>query len=76
MKVKAITEGFYAGARRRAGQVFDVPKGTKGKWFEPVVESQPAPVDDKTAKRKSDKSVPETLSELAKTATPQELEVI
>lgn len=75
MKVKALTDGFFGGARRRAGQIFEVPNGTKGKWFEPVKASEPA-VEDKPAKKKGDKSTPETLSELAKSATPQELEVI
>ncbi len=76
MKVKAITEGFYGGARRRAGQVFEVSKGAKGKWFVPVADSEPVAAGDKAAKKKGDKGTPETLSELSKTATPQELEVI
>lgn len=76
MKVKALTDGFYGGARRRAGQVFDVKQGIKGSWFEPVGDSKPAAAEEKSAKKKQDKSAPETLSELSKTATPQELEVI
>lgn len=44
MRVRAITMGFYGGARRRPGDVFEVPDGTKGTWFKPAdVAPQPAP---------------------------------
>ena len=36
MKVKALFQGFHAGARRRPGEVFEVKDGTKSKWFVPV----------------------------------------
>lgn len=36
MRVRAKVMGFAAGGRRRPGDVFDVPEGTKGSWFEPV----------------------------------------
>lgn len=35
MKVKATGDGYYFG-RKYEGDVFDVPAGTKGSWFEPV----------------------------------------
>lgn len=34
MKVRAIENGFF-GRFIEAGQVFDVPNGIKGSWFEP-----------------------------------------
>jgi ssDNA-binding replication factor A large subunit len=34
MLVKATATGFYAGKRFREGQVFEVEKGSKSKWFE------------------------------------------
>jgi hypothetical protein len=43
MKVKASQIGFYGGSRRRPGEVFEVPEGFKGKWFQPVqAEQEPA----------------------------------
>lgn len=43
MKVIATSMGFFGKARRRKGDVFDVPDGTKAKWFEPcaVVAKEP-----------------------------------
>ena len=38
MKVKAISPGFHKG-RRRAGDEFEVPDGSKASWFVPVIES-------------------------------------
>lgn len=48
MKVIAIAPGFL-GCRRRKGDVFDVPDGTRSKWFEaaPAVKP-PAPVEKPT----------------------------
>lgn len=43
MKVQAITDGFYGGARQRAGAVFDVKDGMTAKWFTPIEVSEPAP---------------------------------
>lgn len=53
MKVRAISTGFYGGARRREGEVFDAKDGATAKWFEPLepVEAKPA----KAAKAKADK---------------------
>lgn len=76
MKVKAITDGFYAGARRRAGAIFEVPDGTKSKWFVSVEEAEQIVAKVKPVKKGKAAAEPETFSELAKTATPQELEVI
>lgn len=61
MKVKALDTGFYAGGRVRAGTVFDVPEGTKGKWFVPVGEVKAEP----DAKAKA-KKAPGTLAEAGK----------
>lgn len=61
MKVKALDTGFYAGGRVRAGTVFDVPEGTKGKWFVPVAEVKA----DAKPKGKAEKA-PATLSEAGK----------
>jgi hypothetical protein len=36
MEVRAITDGFYGGARRRAGTTFQVAEGETSKWFEPT----------------------------------------
>lgn len=57
MKVKAIATGFYGGHRRRPGAEFEVPEGTKGKWFVPV--EPPAPADAPEEKqRRSRKEKP------------------
>lgn len=64
MQVIATKVGFYRGSRIREGQEFDVPEGTKGKWFKPVEEVAEVK-KAKPAKGKADKA-PETLSELAK----------
>lgn len=65
MKVKALETGFYAGGRVRAGTVFDVPEGTKGKWFVPVAEVKADAKADAKAKGKAEKA-PATLSEAGK----------
>lgn len=57
MRVIAKAMGFYGGIRRREGQVFEVPEGTKGSWFEPVG-GQPA----KAKPRKEVPASPDTLS--------------
>jgi hypothetical protein len=59
MKVKAIALGFYGGKRRRVDEEFDVPDGTKSKWFEPVTKEAKG-----KGKKEAEKS-PETLSELS-----------
>jgi hypothetical protein len=42
MKVRAIEMGFYANARRRVGDEFDVPEGFARSWFVPVEVIGPA----------------------------------
>ncbi|RQQ30525.1 hypothetical protein [Burkholderia stagnalis] len=42
-KVKAIKTGFYRGARKRVGEVFDVQKGEKASWFVPTDEDTAVP---------------------------------
>jgi hypothetical protein len=58
MQVRALSVGFFGGARRRAGDVFDVPEGTKATWFAPVGETK-APVV------KSTRPEPQALSQRA-----------
>lgn len=60
MKVKALQNGFYNGARIRAGQEFAVADGDKGAWFVPVGEFK------EPAGTKPTKAQPKTLSELSK----------
>lgn len=64
MKVKALDAGFYAGNRVRAGQVFEVPEGTKAKWFVAVdeIKADEAPKGPKARK----KDEPATLSQAGK----------
>lgn len=58
-RVRATVMGFYGGARRRPGQVFELADGDKpASWMEPVEGAAPA------AKPKKPKTGPETLSEL------------
>jgi len=42
-KVKAIQTGFYRGARKRVGEVFEVEKGEKASWFVPADEAPTGP---------------------------------
>ena len=60
MKVRATKLGFHDGAMRHPGQVFEVPEGTKGKWF--VSADTPLPPEED--KPKSDE--PSTLAELGR----------
>jgi hypothetical protein len=73
MKVKAITDGFYGGERKRAGAVFEVKDGAKSKWFEPVKDASPA-AKPKAKPAKSEE--PLALSELQKAQPVSEREVI
>lgn len=41
--VRALELGFYNGAMRHPGTVFEVPDGFKGKWFTVVDAEHPAP---------------------------------
>jgi hypothetical protein len=61
MRVIATASGFYKGARIRSGQAFEVPEGTKGKWFvpaapveKPKAEAKPAKVGKTEAKPPAD----------------------
>lgn len=79
MKVQAITDGFYGGVRRRAGEVFDVKDGVTSKWFTSVQvkESEPAKAAPaKAAKSKAKQEDPVALSELQKDQPVQDREVI
>lgn len=63
MEVRAIADGFYGGARRRAGQTFTVPAGETANWFEPtnpddVVQSKPKAKAPAKAKAKADVKPP------------------
>jgi hypothetical protein len=45
VRVRASAAG-YGGVptdRRNRGDEFDVPEGTKGSWFKPLAEAEPAP---------------------------------
>lgn len=74
MKVQAITDGFYAGVRRRAGAVFEVKQGASGKWFAPVPDD--TPIEAPKAKGKGKKQEPVALSELQADQPVSEREVI
>ena len=39
MQVIATKVGFFGGSRRRVGDEFEVPEGTKASWFIPVGET-------------------------------------
>jgi len=41
VKVKATSIGVYGGSRVRPGQVFEVPEGFTGSWFEPAPDDRP-----------------------------------
>ena len=42
MKVRAMKQGFYGGARRRVGDVFEAADGAKASWFEPAEAAEAA----------------------------------
>lgn len=45
MKVRALTDGFCGGIRRREGEVFDFAGEKPAKWMKPVdAEEAPQPV--------------------------------
>ena len=64
MKVRAIKQGFYGGARRRGGDVFEAEDGVAASWFEPVEAAEGAKPKPK-AKAKGGE--PTTFSEIART---------
>lgn len=63
MKVIALERGFFGGAPREKGAVFEVPDGRRARWYAPVDEAAKAP-KDKAEKPK--KEAPATLSEMQK----------
>jgi hypothetical protein len=66
MQVRATSMGFFGGSRRRVGEVFDVPEGTRASWFVPVGVASAAPTDPaKTARRPR----PVALSQVAREQT-------
>lgn len=66
MRVKATQFGFFGGSRRRPGDVFEVPDGTKGAWFTEV--SKGASVEP-AEKKVSARAKPVALSQLGKEPT-------
>ena len=64
MKVRAIKQGFYGGARRRVGDVFEAEDGVAASWFEPV---EAAEVAKPKPKAKAKGGEPTTFSEIART---------
>ena len=64
MKVRAMKQGFYGGARRRVGDVFEAEDGAKASWFEPEEAAEAAKPKPK-AKAKGGE--PTTFSEIART---------
>ena len=64
MKVRAMKQGFYGGARRRVGDVFEAEDGAKASWFEPVEAAEAAKPKPKA---KAEAAKPTTFSEIART---------
>lgn len=59
-----MKQGFYGGARRRVGDVFEAEDGAKASWFEPAEAAEAAKPKPK-AKAKGGE--PTTFSEIART---------
>lgn len=70
MQVRALENGFFGGSLRRAGTTFDVPDGTKAKWFAPIEEYKPTAAAQK-AEKATKQPKPQALSELAKGSAPK-----
>ena len=66
MKVRALELGFHGGKRRHPGDVFSVPDGSRGKWFEVIEKAEaPAPKPSRTkAAAKPDPVVDEGAGDL------------
>jgi hypothetical protein len=43
MKVVALETGYHGGILRHENDQFDVPDGSKAKWFVPVAKTQDTP---------------------------------
>lgn len=54
MKVTAKAKGYH-GSFRDVGEVFDVPEGTKGSWFDPVPAVPVPPVEPPKSKAQKPK---------------------
>lgn len=69
--VIALSDGFYGGARRRAGTTFEVADGAKAKWYAPADSAahKAQQAKDARAAAKAKISEKRTLSEIAKTPT-------
>lgn len=59
MKVIALEQGFYGGKPVEAGTEFEVPEGSKSRWYAPVGNEPKAPAKPK-------KGDPQALSQLGK----------
>jgi hypothetical protein len=68
MRVKVKAKGFYGGALRYVGTIFEVPDGTQASWFEPVDKKPDEPKAKKqrwTEKLDGPSETPESISDLA-----------
>lgn len=66
VKVKALQPGFYAGARRRPGEVFALAEGdTPGRWMVVLTEDEAKQVKPKAVKPAKGNG-PQTFSDIAK----------
>lgn len=61
MKVIALDQGFYGGHPVAPGTEFEVPDGSKSRWYAPTGNEPKAP-----AKAKPKKDEPQALSQLGK----------
>ena len=67
MQVRATDIGFYGGALRKKGDVFDVTDTATGKWFVPVDSPAAKAVETEVeteAKQKAEEEKPVALSEM------------
>jgi len=60
MQVVALKVGFFGGTLRQPGTVFDVPEGSKAKWFAPATTAASEAAKPKAAPKQQ----PKALSEL------------
>lgn len=66
MRVVATEVGFYDGARRKVGAIFEVPEGVTAKWFEPVESSAKVVAPKSKAPKGAKANEPQTFSEISK----------
>ncbi len=79
VKVKALQAGFYGGARRRPGQVFEIKDDDKpGRWMEVLSAADEAKEEAKPRGRKPRGDGPQTFADITKqdvaALTPKGLE--